>query len=243
MPVPATTALRALADDRLRELRELVLAEAPADEPADRACRTADGERGVGAGWIEVFEQTLGPRSPACARRCFDRRCPRQERAGHAQSARRRWTAPRSALSPGVPTATSHEPPPRSTTATESGGSLIRLTAPCQASRPSSSALEDDDGRAGGLRRARRTSSSPFSAWRPGAVTIVSSRSTPALRAHPREALGDLARLLELLGADPAQPVRVVAETQVHALPVRAPSRCRARLPRRGGASSSSRRR
>ena len=107
--------------------------------------------------------------------------------------------------SPGVPTASSKEPPPRSTTPTTSGGSLEAR----DGALPGEPALVLAASAGRRVRRcasrSTRTSSSPFAACRPGAVTIVSIRSAPALRARRANVRATSARLLELLRPDAAE--------------------------------------
>ena len=82
------------------------------------------------------------------------------------------------APSSGVPTTTSVEPPPTSTTATTSGRSpTARATAPSYASRPSLSAVSTRTG-SDVASASAAVSSGAAAPWRPGAVTITVARST-----------------------------------------------------------------
>ena len=93
-------------------------------------------------------------------------------------SAERTHAGPRSR----VPTAISVEPPPTSQTATTPETSPARASAPAKANRPSSSALSTPTGRRVAS-SSLATSACELAAWRPGAVTKVSIRSTPSRRA------------------------------------------------------------
>ena len=222
MSSPAVVATAPRRDDLVRERVELPRTEPRADDLRHRSRGSADGQSGVRVSRVDARRGARG--SPFVRRRARERWDAPSEGTCASRVARRHHASgPMSGPVAGSPTATSQEPPPRSTTPTVPRDSGRSETAPSQARRPSSSALTHDD------RRSRRTGEEidelvgvvRLSSWcGDDGLHQLDARGSGATR----EALGDVGEPVELAVADPSEAVGVVAEPEVHAIPVELPT-------------------